>query len=58
MREEHGMNLRQLSARSGVSATTLSNLENLHRMARPQTVSKLAQALEVQAEDFRVGGHL
>lgn len=52
MRKEHGMSVRQLSARSGVSATTISRLENLHRMARPQTVGKLAQALEVRAEDL------
>ncbi|MCA1731500.1 MAG: helix-turn-helix domain-containing protein [Actinobacteria bacterium] len=52
MRKEHGMSVRQLSARSGVSATTIARLENLHRMARPQTVGKLAQALEVRAEDL------
>ncbi len=52
VRQERETTVRQLSARSGVAATTISKLENLHRMARPQTVSKLAHALGVRAEDL------
>jgi transcriptional regulator with XRE-family HTH domain len=46
------MTIRELSARSGVSATTISHAENLRRMARPRTVRRLAEALEVRAEDL------
>lgn len=50
------MTVSQLSARSGVSATTISHLENLRRMARPQTVRKLAEALEVRAGELEQEG--
>lgn len=55
VRQEYPMTIRQLSASSGVSTTTISNLENMRRMARPQTVRKLAEALEVDPEALSGG---
>ena len=52
VRRERRMSVRELSARSGVSATTISRLEGLHRMARPRTARRLAQALGVRAEEL------
>ena len=52
IRRERRMTIRELSARSGVSATTISHAESLRRMARPRTVRRLAEALEVRAEDL------
>ena len=52
IRRERLMTIRELSARSGVSATTISHAENLRRMARPRTVRRLAEALWVRAEDL------
>jgi transcriptional regulator with XRE-family HTH domain len=52
IREMRRITIRELSARSGVSATTISHAENLRRMARPQTARRLAEALWVRAEDL------
>lgn len=45
VREERQMTVRRLSARSGVSADSISDFEELRRMASPRTARKLAEAL-------------
>jgi transcriptional regulator with XRE-family HTH domain len=52
IRESRRLTVRELSARSGVSATTIYHAENLRRMPRPRTARRLAEALEVRAEDL------
>ncbi len=52
VREERGMTIRRLSARSGVSADSISDFEELRRMAAPRTARKLAQALGVEPEEL------
>ncbi len=52
VREERGMDLRRLSATSGVSADSIRDFEELRRMASPRTARKLAEALGVSAEDL------
>ena len=46
------MSLHELSARSGVSADSISDFEELRRMASPRTARRLAEALGVRAEDL------
>jgi transcriptional regulator with XRE-family HTH domain len=53
IREERRMTLEQLSARSGVSADSISDFEELHLMASPRTTLKLAEALKVSEEDLK-----
>ncbi len=53
VREERQMTLQQLSAKSGVSADSISNFEELRRMASPRTARRLAEALGVRAEDLK-----
>ncbi len=52
VREERGMSPRELSARTGVSADSITNFEELRRMASPRTARRLADALGVRAEDL------
>ena len=47
------MTLRQLSAKSGISADSISNFEEMRQMASPRTTHKLAEALEVRDEDLK-----
>jgi transcriptional regulator with XRE-family HTH domain len=53
VREERRMTLQELSAKSGVSADSISNFEELRRMASARTVRRLAEALEVREEDLK-----
>jgi transcriptional regulator with XRE-family HTH domain len=53
VREERRMTLQELSAKSGVSADSISNFEELRRMASPRTAHKLAEALGVREEDLK-----
>ena len=53
VREERRMTLQQLSAKSGVSADSISNFEELRQMASPRTAQKLAEALGVRDEDLK-----
>jgi transcriptional regulator with XRE-family HTH domain len=53
VREERRMTLQQLSAKSGVSADSISNFEELRRMASSRTAHKLAEALGVRNEDLK-----
>ncbi len=46
------MTVRRLSARSGVSANSISDFEELRRMASPRTARKLAEALGVEFEEL------
>ena len=55
VREERGMTVRRLSARSGVSVDSISDFEELRRMAATRTVRKLAEALDVEPSEL-VGG--
>ena len=52
VRGEHRMTVRQLSARSGVSADSITEYEELRLMASPRTARKLAEALGVRIEDL------
>ena len=47
------MSVRQLSAKGGVSEASVSDFEELRRMASPRTARKLAEALGVSAEDLK-----
>ena len=53
VREERQMTLRQLSTKSGVSADSISNFEDMRLMASPRTARRLAEALGVRAEDLK-----
>ncbi len=53
VREERRMTLQGLSAKSGVSADSISNFEELRQMASPRTTRKLAEALGVREEDLK-----
>ena len=52
VREERGMDPRELSARSCVSSDSISDCEELRRMASPRTARRLAGALGVRPEDL------
>ena len=53
VRKRRGVSVRQLSAKSGVSADSISDFEELRRMASPRTTRRLAEALGVREEDLR-----
>ena len=53
VRQERRMTLRQLSAKSGVSADSISEFEEMRRMASARTTRKLAEALGVREEDLK-----
>jgi transcriptional regulator with XRE-family HTH domain len=53
VREERQMTLQQLSAKSGISADSISDFEELRRIASPRTAQKLAEALRVHEEDLK-----
>jgi transcriptional regulator with XRE-family HTH domain len=55
-RRRHGLTQRQLGELAGVAHTTVQQLESLGRGAYPQTVRKLATALEVEPADLVGGG--
>ena len=50
VREERGIDPRELSAKSGVSADSISDFEELRRMASPRTARRLAGVLGVRAK--------
>jgi transcriptional regulator with XRE-family HTH domain len=52
IRKKYGMSVHQLSARSGVSADSISDTKEAHRMSSLRTARKLAEALEVRAEEL------
>ena len=54
-RRQRGLTQRELGELAGVAHTTVQRLESLSRGAYPQTVRKLATALEVEPADL-VGG--
>lgn len=47
------MSVRHLSAKSGVSADSISDFEGLRRLASARTTRRLAEALGVREEDLR-----
>ena len=51
VRNDRQMTLQQLSAKSGVSADSISNFEELRQMASPRTARRLAEALGVRVQD-------
>jgi transcriptional regulator with XRE-family HTH domain len=53
VREERGVSVRHLSAKSGVSANLISDFEELHRMASVRTTRRLAEALGVGEQELR-----
>jgi transcriptional regulator with XRE-family HTH domain len=53
VREGRRVSVRQLSAKSGVSADSIADFEELRQMASPRTVRRLAEALGVREEDLR-----
>jgi transcriptional regulator with XRE-family HTH domain len=53
VRQERQMTLLQLSAKSGVSADSISNFEEMRLMASPRTARRLAETLRVRAEDLK-----
>jgi transcriptional regulator with XRE-family HTH domain len=50
LREQRVLSQQDLSARSGVAITTISELEGRKRRAYPTTIRKLAEALGVRPE--------
>jgi len=50
VREERGMSVHELSARSGVSASSISDFEELRRLASARTSRRLAGALGVHVK--------
>ena len=52
VREERGMDPRELSAKSGVSVDSILDFEELRRMASPRTARRLAGVLGVRAKDL------
>jgi transcriptional regulator with XRE-family HTH domain len=53
IRWQRRMTVRQLSAKSGVSADSIFDFEELRLIASDRTACKLAQALRVREEDLR-----
>ena len=51
-RQRLGLTQRQLASRAGTGQHTICKLETLRRGAYPQTLQKLATALEVPTEDL------
>ena len=51
-RQRLGLTQRQLAARAGTGQQTICKLETLRRGAYPQTLQKLAAALEVSPADL------
>ncbi len=56
IRKKYGMSVQQLSARSGVSADSISDFEEVRRMSSTRTARKLAEALEVSAQELEQEG--
>ena len=52
VREGRGMSVRQLSAKSGVSADSISDFEELRQMASARTTRRLAEVLGVREVDL------
>ena len=48
IRENYPLTMRELQERSGLSRNAISDLENHNVNARPSTVRKLAEALDVE----------
>ncbi len=53
VRDERQMTLQQLSVRSGISADSISEFEELRRMASARTARRLAEALGVRVQDLQ-----
>ena len=53
LREEAVLTVHELAEASGVSDDTISKIENGQRVARPNTLRKLARALNVSAQELR-----
>lgn len=51
-RERRGLTQEELYKLSGVSRSTIAELEGGRRLARPATTGKLARALKVNPEDL------
>ena len=56
LREEAVLTVRELSEYSDVSEDTITKIENGHRVARPNTIRKLAKALGVEPQELRGSG--
>jgi transcriptional regulator with XRE-family HTH domain len=55
LRRRRGLTQRQLGTLAGVAHTTVQQLESLRRGAYPQTMQKLASALEIAPEELLDG---
>jgi transcriptional regulator with XRE-family HTH domain len=53
VRKERRVSVRQLSAKSAISADSISDFEELRRMASVRTTRRLAEALGVGEEELR-----
>ena len=56
IRKNYGMSIQQLSARSGVSADSIRDFEEVRRMSSTRTARKLAEVLGVRAEELEQEG--
>ena len=53
VRKDRGVSVRQLSTKSAISAESISDYEELRRMASVRTTRRLAEALGVGEEELR-----
>jgi len=53
LREDAVLTLVELAEKSGVSESTITNIESGHRVGRPSTLRKLAQALGTTPQDLK-----
>ena len=56
IRKRHGMTLQELATKVGVSVPYLSDIERGNRKGSKKTISLIADALEVQADELVKAG--
>ena len=56
IRKNYGTSVQQLSVRSGVSADSIRDFEEVRRMSSTRTARKLAEVLGIRAEELEQEG--
>ena len=49
---QHGLTLKQMEEKTGVSKTTLNEIENNHRSPTLETLVQVAKALDIKVTDL------
>lgn len=52
IRMQHGLTLKQMEEKTGVSKTTLNEIENNHRSPTLETLVQVAKALDIKVTDL------